>query len=189
MAPSSSAGEKRRHLNSRRQIMQQSKGADKALHREHRRRDFLHKVRREGEDRKWDLRGEQILREDFLVYERRWIESQNLSAPAPVIDPEEDDMDVTEAWHADEMLDRVLSQENDEIDALVSFLGDRGEGSSFNIDGRLNYGSDDENYDAIFRSILSDLPKRNLSTSSARLVSAKANKQVPIGEAMDTTGG
>ncbi|KAL8815003.1 MAG: hypothetical protein Q9223_005823 [Gallowayella weberi] len=169
--------------------MQQPEGAKKALHIEHRRREFLHKVHRKGEDRKWDLRGEQILHEDFLQFERRWIEFQNLSAPAPVIDPEEDNMKVTEAGYSDEMLDRVLSQENDEVDALVSFLGDRSEGPSFDIDGQLDYGSDDENYDAIFRSILSDLPKENLTTSCARQVSAKANEQASAGEAMDTTGG
>ncbi|KAL8681535.1 MAG: hypothetical protein Q9186_002351 [Xanthomendoza sp. 1 TL-2023] len=191
MASSSLAGEKRRHFKSRPQTMQQTEGG-KALHHEYRRREFLHKVRRKGDDRKWDIRGEQILREDFLKYERHWIESQNLSAPAPVIDPEEDDMKVTEAGydtHVDEMIDRALSQEHDEVDALVSLLEDRNEGPSFNVGMRLDYGSDDENYDSIFMSILSDLPEGDLSTSSAKQISAQANDEAPTGEAMDTTGG
>ncbi|KAL8752033.1 MAG: hypothetical protein Q9199_006019 [Rusavskia elegans] len=188
MAPS--AGEKCRSPSSR----QTTKKTDKenTLHHEQRRRTFLEKVRRKGEDKKWDIRGEQILREDFLTIERRWIESQNLSAPPPLIYPEDDDMKDTisdKEHQADGMIDQVLSLENEEVDALVSLFEEHSDGARDQIDKRVDYGSDDEKYDSIFLDLLSSTLKEGLLLPHAGQDFSQANNEALATEAMDTSGG
>lgn len=76
---------------------------------ERRRRVFLHKIQQKRDDRKWGSRNEQVrltlqifwikterrfqmLREDFLAFERLWTEQQDRSAPFPVVCPDDDDL-------------------------------------------------------------------------------------------------
>ncbi|KAL9001196.1 MAG: hypothetical protein Q9169_000380 [Polycauliona sp. 2 TL-2023] len=180
MAPSSSAGETHQNPNLR-QITPKN-DQENTVQQEQRRRKFLHKVRQKGEDKKWDHRGQQILREDFLASERHWMESQYRSAPPPLTCPEDDELKDTtlDHEHDDEMIDQVLSQENQDVDALISLFEEHSDQTRHAIDKPGDDGSDDEKYDSIFLDLLS-------STSNGRL--SKISHEVPVGEAMDTSGG
>ncbi|KAL8928349.1 MAG: hypothetical protein Q9172_000941 [Xanthocarpia lactea] len=193
MGRPSSAGDKRRNLSSHTSPRQTTQGSEKekTLHHEQRRRAFLNKVRQKGEDKKWDIRGEQILREDFLNTERDWIDSQNRSAP-PLVYPEDDDMMGTVSdgeQQANTMIDQVLSQENEEVDALISLLEERTDTAGHEPHKRVDYGSDDENYDSIFLNLLSSTSTEGPSIPDARHISPEMNNEALTSEAMDTSGG
>ncbi|KAL8731331.1 MAG: hypothetical protein Q9166_003555 [cf. Caloplaca sp. 2 TL-2023] len=193
MACSGSASEKRRRSNPR-QSTQHLEESNK-LHREQQRRAFLHKVRQKREDRKWDVRGEQVLREDFLEFERRWIESQDRSAPAPLLYSEDDEMKESNPTDekAGELIDQVLSQEHEEVDALVFLSGECTEGGGLEVDERVDHGSDDEDYDedydSIFMALLSKDPQSILQPPNVERVCTEANNETRTSEAMDTTRG
>lgn len=87
------------------------------------------------------------------------------------------------------MIDQVVSQQNDEVDALVSLLEEHSEGPGLDADRRIDYGSDDENYDSIFMSMVSDSSEADPWTINTRQVAAEASSEAPTSEAMDTTGG
>ncbi|KAI4220973.1 MAG: hypothetical protein L6R36_007227 [Xanthoria steineri] len=174
-----------------RQVTQKS-DKENTLHHEQQRRTFLAKVRQKGEDKKWDIRGEQILREDFLTIQRHWIESQNLSAPPPLIHSEDDvmkEMTLDKEHQADAMIDRVLSQENEEVDALVSLFEEGSDEARDEIDKRVDYGTDDEKYDSIFLDLLSGTSNEGLLTPYTRQDFSEANNRSLATEAMDTSGG
>ena len=88
--------------------------ASKVRSPEQQRQAFLHKVRQQGSDRKWETRGEQVrislntlksfdyplteeswqmLREDFLAFERLWVQQQDQSAPTLPASHEDIDLD------------------------------------------------------------------------------------------------
>ncbi|KAL8766586.1 MAG: hypothetical protein Q9209_006651 [Squamulea sp. 1 TL-2023] len=180
MAPSASGGKKRSNLSSRQTTMQHAED-EKAL-RLQRRRIFLEKVRQKGEDRKFEVRGEQILRDDFFRIERHWVDSQNSSAP-PLTHPEDDDMKATE------MIDHVLSQENEEVDALVSLLEENTGEPGHEVEKCLHDGIDDKNYDLIFLNILASSSDEGFPVTYARHVSSEVNDEGLTSEAMDTSGG
>ncbi|KAL8674261.1 MAG: hypothetical protein Q9168_001328 [Polycauliona sp. 1 TL-2023] len=180
MAPSSSAGETHRNPAKRQTTPKSDK--EHALHQEQRRRKFLHKVREKGEDKKWDHRGQQILREDFLAVERHWIESKYRSAPPPLTCPEDEDLKdmKTDDAHDDGMIDQVLSQENEKVDALISLFEERSDQPRRGPNKPVDDGSDDEKYDSIFLDLLT-------STSNEEL--PQTGYETPATEAMDMSGG
>lgn len=49
-----------------------------------------------------------------------------------------------------DVVDQFLSQENEEFEALVSSIQDRNNRADKEDNSQLNYGSDDEEYDALF---------------------------------------
>ncbi|KAL8780602.1 MAG: hypothetical protein Q9213_006399 [Squamulea squamosa] len=193
MAPSAPGGVKRLDRSSRQTTIQQVEdGKALDLHHEQRRCLFLNKVRQKGEDKKFEVRGEQILRDDFFKTERHWIDSQNSSAPPPLTHTEDDDMTSTipgNEQQSNEMIDQVLSQENEEVDALVSLLEENTSEASHQVEKRLDYGIDDENYDSIFLNILSSSSDERFSTPHAGHVPLGINDDGLTTEAMDTSGG
>ncbi|KAL8914438.1 MAG: hypothetical protein Q9171_000943 [Xanthocarpia ochracea] len=176
MGRPSSAGDKRRNPSSHPSPRQTTQGLEKekTVHHERRRRAFLNKVRQKGEDKKWDIRGD-----------------QNRSAP-PLVYPEDDDMMGTvsdDEQQANARIDQVLSQENEEVDALISLLEERTEAAGHEPDKRVDYGSDDENYDSIFLNLLSSTSTEGPSIPDARHISPEVNNEALTSEAMDTSGG
>ncbi|KAI4237888.1 MAG: hypothetical protein LQ349_001509 [Xanthoria aureola] len=137
-----------------RQVTQKS-NKENTLQHEQQRRTFLAKVRQKGEDKKWDIRGEQ---------------TKNIKAP-------------------DAMIDRVLSQENEEIDALVSLFEEGSDEARDEIDKCFDYGTDDEKYDSIFLDLLSGTSNEGLSIPYTRQDFSEANNRSLATEAMDTSGG
>ncbi|KAL8899104.1 MAG: hypothetical protein Q9192_001739 [Flavoplaca navasiana] len=188
MAPFSSIGEKRQNPISRQTTTKFDE--QNTLHREQRRRQYLDKVRQQGEDKKWDVRGEQILREDFLTTERQWMASRNRSAP-PLIYPEDNDMkDMTSGnEHQNSLLDQALSQENEEVDALVSSFEEYSTAALHGIDKRVDYGSDDEKYNSIFLDLLSSTSTEGPVISHGGQVLSHENHEAVATESMDTSGG
>ncbi|KAL8879589.1 MAG: hypothetical protein Q9198_002827 [Flavoplaca austrocitrina] len=205
MAPFSSIGEKRQNPISRQTTTKFDE--QNTLHREQRRRQYLDKVRQQGEDKKWDVRGEQILREDFLTTERQWIASRNRSAP-PLIYPEDDDMkDMTSGNElqsmltdrlplpalltevVDSLLDQALSQENEEVDALVSSFEEYSTAALHGIDKRVEYGSDDEKYNSIFLDLLSSTSTEGPVIPHGGQVLSHENHEAIATQSMDTSGG
>ncbi|TKA65502.1 hypothetical protein B0A49_05716 [Cryomyces minteri] len=118
-----------------------------------RRRDlFLKKVQQGRDNRKWEARGDQMMRLDFMSRQKRWEAEQARHAPLLSDPPEDDDMDeydapllssqasthpscssqctqsasnpTTPTIHAvpDNEVDVILQQEDEELDALVSML-------------------------------------------------------------------
>ncbi|KAL8654345.1 MAG: hypothetical protein Q9226_003472 [Calogaya cf. arnoldii] len=133
-----------------------------------------------------------ILREDFLTTERQWIDSQNRSAPPPLIYPEDDDMKdpISDNEHqAEGMIDQVISQENEEVHALVSLFEENLEDARHEKVKRPYYGSDDEKYDSIFLDLLSSTSDRRLSTTHARPGWPQGDDEALPTESMDTSGG
>ncbi|KAI4092909.1 MAG: hypothetical protein LQ339_007805 [Xanthoria mediterranea] len=135
-----------------RQVTQKS-DKENTLHHQQQRRTFLAKVRQKGEDKKWDIRGE-----------------QNIKAP-------------------DAMIDRVLSQENEEVDALVSLFEEGSDEARDEIDNRVDYGTDDEKYNSIFLDLLSGTSNEGLLIPYTRQDTSEANNRSLATEAMDTSGG
>ncbi|KAL8938845.1 MAG: hypothetical protein Q9211_003011 [Gyalolechia sp. 1 TL-2023] len=84
----------------------------------------------------------------------------------------------------DDMIDQVLSQENEELQALVTLLEDRSDEERPGA----RYGSDEESYDSIFLEISKvDFTNNAISRSNAQ-PSGKEFKASVDNEAMDTTG-
>lgn len=108
---------------------------------------------------------QQIMRLDFVRRQRRWEAEQALAAPPQLSDPpEEEDDDEAElpvyssqmqpfasssqAPQPDEEVDAVLQQEDEELDALVALMESEDGKQEVPTEG---FGSDDEDYDSIFR--------------------------------------
>ncbi|KAL8720343.1 MAG: hypothetical protein Q9225_002771 [Loekoesia sp. 1 TL-2023] len=155
---------------------------------EKRRRTYLNKVHQNGDDKKWDTRCEQILREDFLAYQRQWTESQECSAPTILEYSDVDEINWDVKRQDDEMIDHVLSQETEELEALITMLQDRSKEGNLGLDESARHGSDEESYDSIFMEILNNNRKDQTLRSNTPHVDTDVNAEVDS-EAMDTTGG
>ncbi|KAL8907885.1 MAG: hypothetical protein Q9207_001122 [Kuettlingeria erythrocarpa] len=160
----------------------------KRLSDERRRRIFLGKVHQKGEDKKWDVRAEQILREEYISSQRQWLESQDRSAPPTLEQPGDEIMDVIDAKHAEEMIDQVISQETQEVEALVAMLEDSPKEGTLRADYSIRHESDDENFDSIFAEILATASEDNAAQSGVWHMNASPKEDEEHGEAMDTTG-
>ncbi|KAL9002221.1 MAG: hypothetical protein Q9188_004836 [Gyalolechia gomerana] len=164
---------------------------DKTQILERRRQNFLDKVHQHGDDKKWGNRGEQMLREDFLNHQRQWIESHERSASAILEHPDEyyvEEIDEDVQRQDDDMIDQVLSQEHEELQALVTLLEDRSNEERPDLDESARYGSDEESYDSIFLEILNGNSTNTVtSRSNAQHIGNDIKARVD-NEAMDTTG-
>ncbi|KAL8978661.1 MAG: hypothetical protein Q9177_006344, partial [Variospora cf. flavescens] len=91
------------------------------------------------------------------------------------------------------MIDQVLLQEIQEVEALVAMLensmndGNLEKNRSFQHGGDGEYGSDDEGYDAVLTDILSELPDNNRLKPSVTHASFISRQSVNDEELMDTT--
>ncbi|KAL8693671.1 MAG: hypothetical protein Q9218_001528 [Villophora microphyllina] len=160
--------------------------------RERRRRVFFHKLYQNRDDRKWDSRSEQILREDFLASERLWTEQQDRSAPSPTMYPDDDDEEesaMNAHIQADGMVDEVLAQENAEVEALVSMFESQPADRIPEPDESIEYGSEGENYDPLFMEILSRPSQSGIKRDNAMYTLTGEQEVVDTNDAMDTTGG
>ncbi|KAF2035611.1 hypothetical protein EK21DRAFT_54272 [Setomelanomma holmii] len=123
-----------------------------------RRRDlFFRRVQNGRDDKKWELRGEQIQQLDFASERKRWEAEKARQAP-----PEDDDMieDVDEdaplpVWtsftpqNEPEMTeaDYVAAQEEYEMQQLIAAME---QDDQENDASSQHFGSDDEDYDSLF---------------------------------------
>ncbi|KAK4541240.1 hypothetical protein LTR36_008156 [Oleoguttula mirabilis] len=140
---------------------------------ERRRGMFMRKVREGREEKRWESRGEDMMRLDFMQRQRQWEAEQAREAPplpAETIDEEEDDIDDTNdlpSWDnamqvsappsqqqqsmPDDELDEVLQRENEELEALLSYMPGEQQENVANNDKRSDHmWSDDDDYDALF---------------------------------------
>ncbi|KAL8930275.1 MAG: hypothetical protein Q9208_000892 [Pyrenodesmia sp. 3 TL-2023] len=165
----------------------QDSDQQKWLSDERRRRIYLRKVHQKGEDKKWDARSQQILREEYISSQRQWLESQDRSAPPTLVHPGDEIMDGIVIEHGEEMIDQVLSRENEEVEALVAMLEDRPNEGTLGTDDSISYGSDDENYDSIFAEILATASEGKAAQSGIWQTVARPEDNEEHGETMDTT--
>lgn len=86
------------------------------------------------------------------------------------------------------MIDLVLSQENEELQALVTLLEDRPNEERLDPDESARYGSDEESYDSIFLELL--INNASNKTVSPIFHSEHTGNDIKarVDEAMDTTG-
>ncbi|KAF2491086.1 hypothetical protein BU16DRAFT_493850 [Lophium mytilinum] len=147
-----------------------------------RRRDmFFKKVQQDRDDRRWASRGEQILRLDFVAEQKRWEAEKAKEAPNAERDlddyvssgwnsgqqtkrsQQQQDADTYVENYREEEADHILEQENRELDALVSSLD---ESYPEQDDIPQGFGSDDEDYDALFMDLLSSQENQHQSSGS-----------------------
>lgn len=139
---------------------------------------FRDKIRKQRDDARFEGRGDQVLRMDFVQERREWEERLARRAPAD-LDGDES-MEGTDEVRVGENEVVPLTEEG-EIEALAQYLLERegedlslregrdGEGGrdeqeqsqqldhrqDFRADGFGNYGSDDEDYDQLFMEVIS----------------------------------
>lgn len=132
-----------------------------------RRQVFLKKVRQVSDDKKWESRSEQILRKDFLSRKKEWELDQARSAPEvpQVIDDEREAE--SNSIEEVEMVDQFLSQENQAFEALVSSMQDSADQEDHHQQKTMSdYGSDEEEYDQLFKEIMSGQGSAERSTDT-----------------------
>ncbi|KAL2042194.1 hypothetical protein N7G274_004682 [Stereocaulon virgatum] len=137
-----------------------------------RRQVYLKRVRQTSDDKKWEARSEQILRADFMSRRKQWEIQQARSAPEPLAAPDDEDMAGTfDATNELDFLDEILSQEDQELEAIVSSMEDDPRQEDYQSYQMSNYGSDDEEYDKLFMEVMSE--EEGNANSAARSVMAK----------------
>ncbi|RII14510.1 hypothetical protein CUC08_Gglean004093 [Alternaria sp. MG1] len=120
-----------------------------------RRRDmFFKRVQNNRDDKKWESRGEQIQQLDFVAERKRWEAQKARQAPQEnddIIEYMLDDAELPELpsyapQHDPEMTeaDYVAAQEEYELEQLIASMEQESDARS------QHYGSDDDDYDAIF---------------------------------------
>lgn len=121
-----------------------------------RRQIYLNKVRQTSDDKKWEARSEQILRADFLSRQKQWEVEQARSAPEAPQAPEDEEMaETSDAIDELEFVDHILSQEDQELEAIFSSMEDERQQDDYQTYPMSNYGSDDEEYDKLFEEVMS----------------------------------
>ncbi|KAK5110147.1 hypothetical protein LTR62_006281 [Meristemomyces frigidus] len=147
--------------------------------REKRRGIFLKKVREGREDKRYEQRGEDIMRLDFMRERRNWEEDRARDAAYLSSEPIEEEVeDVALALPClaagdamqlqisepgtqqqsmlEEELDEVLMREQEEMEALLSFMPDVEQQAM----GALEHsGSDDDEDDALFAQVMEEQPR------------------------------
>ncbi|ORY08956.1 hypothetical protein BCR34DRAFT_626032 [Clohesyomyces aquaticus] len=127
--------------------------------RERRRELFFRKVQKGREEKKWEVRGDQIQRLDFISSQKRWEAEKSRQAPqldSDCIDEEFFGETTRDAAESDAMqlqqevteADYILQQEEREMQALIALMED--EEQSAQDTSSQHYGSDDEDFDQLF---------------------------------------
>jgi hypothetical protein len=138
---------------------------------------FRDKIRKHRDDARFEGRGDQVLRMDFVRERREWEDRLARRAPAD-LDGDENMEGIDEVGVKERGV--VPMTEEEEIEALAQYLvdteddemqlqdereGDRrweehgqrkllGRGNEPRLDGNLSYGSDDEDYDHLFMEVI-----------------------------------
>ncbi|CZT20232.1 uncharacterized protein RCC_06089 [Ramularia collo-cygni] len=155
---------------------------------------FLRKVREGREERRWETRGEDIMRADFLSRQRAWEAAQARNAPAEDVVHYEDELEeggrVSEAMEIntsqvapEDEVDDFLRDEDQELEALLEFMPAGGERDDGMKDDGDSLWSDDADYEALFEQVLSQEQEGQIGSLDQQL---SANDVMDsVGEEMD----
>ncbi|MCJ1414687.1 hypothetical protein MMC32_001014 [Xylographa parallela] len=145
-----------------------------------RRDQFFKKVRQNGEERRWEVRGEQNLRTDFLSRQKQWEEEQARRARELAAGPEDEDIEPRDAPDSSQgpckvllkleerfltkcidvdLVEQFLSQEDQELEATISMLDNERQNESAQT-AMTDYGSEDEEYDRYFMDIVQQVEQK-----------------------------
>lgn len=139
---------------------------------ERRRSIFLKKVKEGRDDKRFEARGEDIMRLDFMQRQRAWEAALARDAPLIPSDPPEEDDEELQGWEQmvmssgnamqmssqamvppspGEEVDEVLQHENEELEALLSYLPTQeDEGTTHEGHVESVWSDSEEDYDALF---------------------------------------
>ncbi|KAJ4294530.1 hypothetical protein N0V90_008221 [Kalmusia sp. IMI 367209] len=121
-----------------------------------RRRDmFFKRVQKDRDDKKWDARGEQIQRLDYISEHKRWEAEKTREAPQfehDAIEYELEEFASSMPRQDFDEVDYILEQEEHELQELIASM-EREEQDN----ASQHYGSDDEDYDELFMEYTSAL--------------------------------
>ncbi|KAL8874267.1 MAG: hypothetical protein Q9174_000387 [Haloplaca sp. 1 TL-2023] len=133
----------------------------------------------------------QMLRQDFLAFERLWIQQQDQSAPT--LPASHDDIDLDQKPEKmegqDQYIHQALAQEHAETEALVSMFEDSRNDGNMDSGELLEDCSEGEGYDTIFTEMLSQSSQRNHRDQRSARDPAKDHREAQSNDAMDMTGG
>lgn len=135
-----------------------------------RRNIFLKGVKDRADDKRFESRGVDMMRLDFLQRQRQWEAEQARSAPTITADDDDEAMEyggVEEELPSlsqskvssqrrmgpEERAEEALRLENQELDALISLMPGQEEGQG-QTQGDGNLWSDDDEYDGVFQELL-----------------------------------
>ncbi|RFU25327.1 hypothetical protein B7463_g11023, partial [Scytalidium lignicola] len=137
--------------------------------RETRRKLFLKKVRSNSEDKRWAMRGgdDEMMRTIWIAEQRRLAEKQVREAMAVPCEREEEEIEILDAPSDKRALDEIMAdevarKEEEELEALLSLMDESDmidpipNHQNRQLSSDITYGSDDEDYDSIFRDVIQD---------------------------------
>ncbi|MCJ1404955.1 hypothetical protein MMC11_008181 [Xylographa trunciseda] len=147
-----------------------------------RRDKFFQKIKQNGDDRRWEVRGEQvriawysttdlpthvfapqqILRTDFLSRQKQWEEEQARRAQELAAEPDDEDMeagDAPDSSHEFDLVEQFLSQEDQELEMTISMLEYEKQSEAVQ-NAMTDYGSEDEEYDQYFMDIIHQVEQK-----------------------------
>ncbi|EMC97720.1 hypothetical protein BAUCODRAFT_147761 [Baudoinia panamericana UAMH 10762] len=163
---------------------------------ERRRRMFLQKVRDGREEGRWERRGEDIMRLDFMQRQRAWEAEQEREASSLPFDPAEEEGEEREAFvlpmssnamqisapasqlRPEEEVDEVLLREEEEMEALLSLMAKEeveGETSSQQL-----WSDIDDDYDALFSEVMEHDEDRQQQLYSAGVVREDGSEAMDV---------
>ncbi|KAI7186057.1 hypothetical protein KC363_g6791 [Hortaea werneckii] len=136
---------------------------------EKRRHMFLRKVKEGREDKRWESRGEDIMRLDFMQRQRAWEaelarEAPTISSDPPEPEEEEEGFELPTSSNAmqisqtsepprEDEADEIAQQEEEELEALLEYMPGQHPGQIPSQRNETHYEhlwSDDDDYDALF---------------------------------------
>ncbi|KAI9652737.1 MAG: hypothetical protein M1821_007811 [Bathelium mastoideum] len=147
------------------------------------RRELFHKKNQENRDNhRWAARGDQILRLDYISERRKWEAQLAETAPPVEEPPEEEEADLPtcsgqppifesqtalDSSHLSSEdareVDEFRRQEEEDLEALIALMETRKEEEQQHpakAQPSERYGSDDDDYDGMFLSLITDGPKQ-----------------------------
>ncbi|KAF2117657.1 hypothetical protein BDV96DRAFT_644008 [Lophiotrema nucula] len=153
-----------------------------------RRRDmFFKRVQQDRDDKKWEARGDQIQRLDFVSEQKKWEAAKARQAQQmgdEYVDEElynemtssQQHIDASESQQGLSEADYVLQQEERDLQDLIALIEQE---DSQRETASQHYGSDDDDYDSIFMECT--------STSGGQQVDECAMADIEDVDVMDTT--
>ncbi|KAL6714911.1 hypothetical protein ACLMJK_007171 [Lecanora helva] len=126
------------------------------------RKMFLEKVRQTSDNKRWELRSEQIMRQDFFAKHKQWEKDQACAAPEVFPAPEEEKIEGLVVAEEADMVDEILSLQDQEINEFASWI-EHAENQETRPQARplqSDYGSDEDEYDHLFVKMLSETSNR-----------------------------
>ncbi|KAF6238202.1 hypothetical protein HO173_003836 [Letharia columbiana] len=147
-----------------------------------RRQVFLKKVRQVSDDKKWGFRSEQILRKDFLSKQREWELNQERSAPETPQALDDDEREAeSDSTEEVKMVDRIFSQENQAFEALILSIQDIADQEDHHQQKTMSdYGSDEEEYDQLFKEVMSRQGSAERSTDTVGVGVPEQHQEMDI---------